>query len=166
VLAALTVLAAVFLSGVTATFLASGRARPIVVALVAGTASGIVGTQVPNARPAITHFMVPLIVAAMAAAVTMKRSEWTTFGESPATTPSSTTLGIIGIVAGFVSAYLASLTLIGKRCLNAFGQNIVGTMPGEVWEIRIAGAIPGFFIGCFAAIILGKLLLNRGRNKT
>lgn len=161
VLAVLTVFAAGFLGAVLANFTVSGGVRPILAAALTGAAVVLLGTQVPIVPGAISVFMVPLIAAAVAAGLAMTRSNWQTLGTRPAQRASSTMLGLVGIAAGLVSAYLASLTSIGKWVLNSLGQNVIGNSASEASEIRIAGAICGFFVGAFAAIILARLLARK-----
>jgi hypothetical protein len=105
--------------------------------------------------------MVPLIAGAIAAGVAMSRRDWKTLGAARAQGISSTALGVVGIVIGIVSAYLSSLTSIGKWVLNSLGQDVIGNMPNEAREIRVTGAICGFFVGCFAAIILARVLTRK-----
>lgn len=154
ILALLTVLATAFLGAVLVNFTVFARVRPIVAAVITGIAVVFLGTQIPIPQSAITLFMVPLIAAAVAAGAVMTTSDWTTLGGEPTPRASSTLLGVVGIAAGVVSAYLASLTSIGRWALNSLGQDVIGNMPNEAREIRVAGAVCGFFIGCFAAIIL------------
>lgn len=157
----LTIISAGFLGAVFVNFTVSGRVRPIVMAIIAGVAAAVLGAQVRVLPSAITLFMGPLVVSAVAAGVAMSASDWRTLGISRSERGSPTILGVIGICVGAVCAYLASLTSIGKWVLNSFGQNVVGNMPSEAREIRIAGAVCGFFVGCFVAIILVRSLIHR-----
>lgn len=138
--------------------LAQGRLLPTFVACAAALLTALLVAHFSvTVPPSVRFVVIPLIVAAFAALLSCRRRDWELLKERPVTQRvESRAMRVAMILVACLTGYVLSLTSVGRVVLNALGQDVIGTLPREIIEIRIAGAIVGFLGGAFGTLFVWK----------